>query len=132
MAAVAAACRPVNPTATSRWQPFAMAAWHKSAKWKRRRVALLLLRDGPDCWLCARPLSPEPKKPGKRTSLEHLRPRCAGGADTLDNLVLCHDSCNRHLGTRDPDKKLRIRAKWHAHRQRGGGRRAAPGRPDSG
>lgn len=99
-----------------------MGVWRKTGKWKRRRVGLLLRRDGQACWLCTGPLSPNATRPGRRITLEHLTPRSAGGGDGLDNLVLCHDACNRHLRDRPADKKREIRAKWHreAARKRSG------------
>jgi hypothetical protein len=90
-----------------------MGVWRKTAKWKRRRIGLLMERDGQGCWLCTRPLNSASTRPGRRISLEHLTPRCTGGGDGLDNLVLCHDSCNRHLRDHPADKKRKIREKWH-------------------
>jgi hypothetical protein len=95
-----------------------VGAWRKTAKWKRRRIALLIGRDGHACWLCTRPLSRHSARPGRRVSLEHLTPRSAGGGDGLDNLVLCHAACNRHLGDRPADRKLKIREKWHREAKR--------------
>lgn len=93
-----------------------MGAWRKTAKRKRGTVATLRERDGGDCWLCARPLSRVATRPGRRTTLEHLTPRCHGGGDGLDNLVLCHAACNRHLRDHPREKKLKIRDKWHRER----------------
>ena len=91
-----------------------MAQWKKTAKWKRARAAAIVARDGPLCWLCDRPIPSAPKKQGRRASIEHLEPRCRKGGDALGNLVLCHDSCNRHLGDRPVEQKWKMRAKWHA------------------
>ena len=90
-----------------------MARWNKTAKWKRARMAELRERDGPLCWLCDLAIPAAPKKQGRRASIEHLVARILGGSDTFDNLVLCHDSCNRHLGDRPVEKKRKIREKWH-------------------
>lgn len=106
-----------------------MGAWRKTAKWKRKRVGLLIDRDGHACWLCTRPLSRAATRPGRRISLEHLTPRVVGGDDRLDNLVLCHAACNRHLGERPVAKKLEIQAKWHREAKRRG---APPSRPCAG
>lgn len=76
-------------------------------------IARLRSRDGDNCWLCARPLSKKMSKLSKRTSIEHLNPRALGGGDEVENLVLCHHHCNVHLGDRPPEKKVKIRAKWH-------------------
>lgn len=98
-----------------------VGAWRKTAKWKRRRIALLIERDGDACWLCTRPLSRHSTRPGRRISLEHLTPRATGGGDGLDNLVLCHAACNRHLRDHLAEKKRRIREKWHREAARRAG-----------
>jgi 5-methylcytosine-specific restriction endonuclease McrA len=90
-----------------------MPSFKKTAKWKRARRAEIVRRDGPDCWLCTRPVPKAPKRAGQRASIEHLRARTHGGSDALDNLVLCHDACNRHLRDRPLEQKLKIRVKWH-------------------
>lgn len=95
-----------------------MPRWKKTAKWKRNRIAEIIARDGPLCWLCNLLIKEPPKKPGRRPSIEHLTSRCQGGGDTLDNLVLCHDSCNRHLGVHPAEKKRAIREKWHHYAMR--------------
>jgi 5-methylcytosine-specific restriction endonuclease McrA len=100
-----------------------MPGFRKSAKWKRARAAEIARRDGPDCWLCTRPIPKVPKRPGQRASIEHLVARVHGGGNELENLVLCHDACNRHLGDRPIDRKLKMRAKWH----QSAARQAAPG-----
>jgi 5-methylcytosine-specific restriction endonuclease McrA len=95
-----------------------MGAGCGTTKWKRRQKQRLLHRDGARCWLCNRPLCDQPRKRAKQTTLEHLQPRCAGGGNALENLVLCHEACNRHLGDRPPEKKREIRIKWHAETAR--------------
>jgi len=90
-----------------------MPRWKKAAKWKRARIAELKERDGPRCWLCDLGIPANPKKQGRRASIEHLQARCHDGGDALENLVLCHDSCNRHLRDRSVEQKLRMREKWH-------------------
>jgi len=105
-----------------------MAGWRRTAKWKRRRVAELIERDGPRCWLCTLPVPSRATRPGRRASLEHLEARCRGGSDKLDNLVLCHDACNRHLGARPVEQKWKMREKWHRTVER---RRAAKPRAEA-
>ncbi|HEY0313297.1 MAG TPA: hypothetical protein VGC56_12475 [Allosphingosinicella sp.] len=90
-----------------------MGLWRRTAEWKARRVRALLKRDGRHCWLCNRPLAATTPKEGRRTTLEQLIPRCMEGGDGLDNLVLCHAACNRHLRDHPPEKKRKIREKWH-------------------
>ena len=103
-----------------------MAVWRRSAKWKRARVAAPIARDGPDCWLCALPVPASAVRRGQRPSLEHLVARVKGGSDALDNLVLCHDACNRHLGERPVEQKRNMREKWHREARRRGRRPDLP------
>jgi 5-methylcytosine-specific restriction endonuclease McrA len=102
-----------------------MAHWKKTAKWKRARAAEIVARDGPLCWLCNLAILAAPKKQGRRASIEHLEARCLGGGDALENLVLCHDSCNRHLGDRRVAQKRKMREKWHRTARHKGSRRTA-------
>ncbi|QZD86835.1 HNH endonuclease [Qipengyuania psychrotolerans] len=90
-----------------------MARWNRTSKWKKTMIARLLERDGFSCWLCGLPMTQPPKKHNKRISLEHLKARSEGGTDDLDNLVLCHQHCNGHLGVRPIADKLKMRSKWH-------------------
>lgn len=100
-----------------------MKPWRRSAAWKRRRVERLAARDGDSCWLCSLALTSRQPNHPKCTTIEHLTPRCAGGGDELENLVLCHKACNAHLRDHPREKKLTIRAKWHAEAARVAGRR---------
>ena len=95
-------------------QSAGMPGFSKTAKWKRARMTEIVRRDGPNCWLCTLPIPKLPKRPGKRASIEHLVARTLGGGNALANLVLCHDACNRHLGDRPIEQKLKIREKWHS------------------
>lgn len=93
---------------------------HKSAKWKRKRVEMILARDGPACWLCGLDLKARRGciSTKAQTTLEHLTPQCLGGSDELDNLVLCHAPCNRHLKNHPHAKKLEIQKKWRLETER--------------
>lgn len=96
-----------------------VGAWTKSTAWKHARIDQLVAQNGHRrCWLCDLEIPTAPKKQGRHASLEHLEPRCAGGSDELHNTVLCHDSCNRHLGNRPKAQKLKMRTKWHRAAQR--------------
>jgi 5-methylcytosine-specific restriction endonuclease McrA len=55
-------------------------------------------RDGPDCWLCGRPIY------GEEATLDHVKPAAEGGRGTLDNLKLAHSECNnaRHNAPKKP------------------------------
>jgi 5-methylcytosine-specific restriction endonuclease McrA len=58
-----------------------------------------------------------PHNRGKAATIEHLTPRCDSGTDELDNLVLCHVGCNRHLGTFSREQKERMRINQSARPQ---------------
>jgi hypothetical protein len=50
-----------------------------------------------------------PHNRGKAATIEHLTSLCHGGGWGLDNTVLCHVGCNRHLGTHTREQKQRMR-----------------------
>jgi hypothetical protein len=83
--------------------------WWLHREHKRRRAAIRA-RDGDNCWRCNRPMRFDgPPNCGKAATIEHLLPLALGGTDDLDNLVLCHPGCNRHLGVHPPAHKERMR-----------------------
>lgn len=57
-------------------------------------LAFLAERDGPNCYLCKRELSP-----GERV-LEHVIPRAHGGTDDTYNLAIACDPCNCRKGSK--------------------------------
>ncbi|HEU4499642.1 MAG TPA: HNH endonuclease signature motif containing protein, partial [Sphingomicrobium sp.] len=63
-------------------------------------------RDGDNCWQCHRPMRfGPPFNVGKAATIEHRLALAHGGTWDLDNLVLCHLGCNRHLGANPPEQK---------------------------
>lgn len=68
---------------------------------KRRFVAELTERDGFHCHYCGITLeqSTPPDFNPRGVSLDHIIPRIEGGADDLDNLVLCCRQCNAYKKT---------------------------------
>jgi 5-methylcytosine-specific restriction endonuclease McrA len=62
--------------------------------------AELRKRDGDNCWLCAGPIDfTLPPGTFMGPSIEHVKPRAAGGADDWDNLRLTHAyPCNSGKG----------------------------------
>jgi len=60
-------------------------------------------RDGEDCWLCGQDLNDD-------ATVEHLHSRALGGTDSLDNLALVHERCNRLLGHLPVTVKRQMRA----------------------
>ena len=70
----------------------------------------LRLRDGGRCWLCNEPLDFKAAPNSKKApTFEHLIALSRGGPKTLENLVLCHASCNRHLRDRPLVDKIVMR-----------------------
>ena len=61
----------------------------------RRNV---LLRDLFTCQYCGREL------PASELTLDHVLPRCRGGATTWENVVAACKRCNHHKGNRTPDE----------------------------
>jgi 5-methylcytosine-specific restriction endonuclease McrA len=61
-----------------------------------RLRALVIARDAGRCAFC---LSAECLM-GVTFEIDHVSPRSAGGATTLDNLCLCCPTCNRHKSAR--------------------------------
>lgn len=60
-------------------------------------------RDGSDCWLCGNDLAGD-------ATIEHLHSRALGGSNSLDNLALVHERCNRLLGHMPIAVKRQMRA----------------------
>ena len=61
-----------------------------------------------------------PHNTRRSATLEHREARANGGNYDLENLVLCHKGCNKHLGTNTPEQKERMRtAKARAQTQGG-------------
>lgn len=51
-------------------------------------------RDKGICHICAKPVVR-----GQRWHIDHVRPRARGGADSIENYALAHDTCNLRKGT---------------------------------
>lgn len=69
----------------------------------RRKIALVIERDGDRCVWCGRQLS----YCDPQASLDHLLPDSEGGSANLANLVLACCSCNVHRGTTPAERYLR-------------------------
>lgn len=70
---------------SSRWNP---ASWRKD-EWKS---ALFAGRQHVECHYCGERLT------RKSATLDHVRPRSAGGADHLSNFLLACAGCNNRRG----------------------------------
>lgn len=57
----------------------------------RKEKEALIKRDGRDCFYCGSPMHDD-------ITLEHLIALSSGGKNTLANMVLCHEACNKEVG----------------------------------
>lgn len=63
----------------------------KGRKLTSKLVVLLRARDGDNCMWCHEPIDfTLPRGLGKGLSIDHIRPRAAGGGNGLHNLQLMH------------------------------------------
>ena len=86
--------------------------WMFRREKERRKFARVRERDGDNCWRCGHPMDFTEPRNGKRSAtIEHKLAKALGGTSHLDNLVLCHVGCNRHLGANPPEQKERMRLK---------------------
>ena len=65
-------------------------------------------RDGPWCWYCGVELTVA------EATIEHLIPKSDGGLNSLTNLVLAHEDCNRRAGNAPLAAKIELRAAMRA------------------
>ena len=47
---------------------------------------------GGDCFYCKKPIAKD------QVSIDHVEPKTLGGTGSLQNLLICHKSCNQHKG----------------------------------
>ena len=88
------------------WKPW----WVRRKQDRKLRRDQVRERDGDDCWRCGHPMRfGGLPNCGRAATIEHLVPLANGGTWALENLVLCHKGCNKHLGTNTPDHKERMR-----------------------
>jgi hypothetical protein len=84
--------------------------WMKKHLKKRAKIAEIRQRDGDNCWRCHRPMRfGPPYNVGKSATVELKLPKALDGTSALENIVLCHVGCNRHLGANTPEQKQRMR-----------------------
>lgn len=84
------------------WRPRPRAG-QLSGDVRAETVAVLIERDGRECFYCPLPIAP-----GLET-IEHLVPATAGGPDHLANLALAHRRCNERAGVLSLFEKIRLR-----------------------
>ncbi len=66
----------------------------------------LMVRDGHQCQYCGK------GPPVRDLNIDHVLPRCRGGADTWENLVTACKVCNLRKGWRTPEEaNMRLRRK---------------------
>ena len=77
---------------------------------KRKRRRQVRARDGDIWWRCGHPMRfGFPHNTRRSATIEHREAQANGGTWELENLVLCHKGCNKHLGTNTPEQKERMR-----------------------
>lgn len=74
---------------------FARASDPDSSNWSRASYQTVYDRDGRACRYCGSAEAP---------TIDHVRPRCQGGGDGPDNLVVACRSCNSRKGGRTPEQ----------------------------
>jgi len=67
----------------------------------KKEKALLLQRDGTDCFYCGHSL-------GEDITLEHLIALSSGGKNSLSNMVLSHKNCNQNVNNISINEKVKL------------------------
>jgi hypothetical protein len=70
----------------------------RSKRGRRRIVAALIARDGPNCGICNQRIDPT------TATIDHIVPKSKGGTNLLYNLQLAHDRCNQDKGNGGPNQ----------------------------
>ena len=98
-----AAMEEIDRASRSYWTRGTVAypAKGRSQSVKLRRI--LVERDGTYCWLCGGEM------PTSDRTIEHLVAKSNGGTDDPENLVLCHEACNKLLGNLPIEVKRDLR-----------------------
>lgn len=65
----------------------------------RRQKAIILKRDGDNCFYCGNPL-------GDDITIEHLISLSSGGSNSISNMVLAHEGCNQAMNNRPIFQKV--------------------------
>lgn len=68
-----------------------------------KRKAVLIQRDGRDCFYCGLPMTDEDM------TVEHLVALTKGGSNHLENLALAHEKCNIKAGNLSLLRKIQLR-----------------------
>ena len=72
----------------------------RKSGYKKEKIKLID-RDGRLCFFCERPL-------GDDITIEHLIALSSGGKNSLSNMVLMHESCNRELDNKPINEKINL------------------------
>ena len=76
---------------------YALVASGNSLPWSRAAYPEVYARDGHQCRYCGSECATDP-------TIDHVIPRCQGGNDGPDNLVVCCRPCNLHKSGRTPEQ----------------------------
>lgn len=67
----------------------------------KKEKAMLIKRDGSDCFLCGKPLEDD-------VTLEHLIALSTGGKNSIGNMVLMHEDCNKEVDNIPISEKVKL------------------------
>ncbi|MGI9360054.1 MAG: HNH endonuclease [Parasphingorhabdus sp.] len=102
-------------SAANKWQYYPDQFWSFQRKAKNSRLATLRKQHGDDCWYYGNPMRFDGiANSRKSATIEHLQPLSKGGTSAIENLALCHKSCNGHLKDFDRAHKEKMRASMRA------------------
>ena len=97
LATVRRLARVPAPKLSSRRSTSDKTGQHTRARWRR----ILVARYGPSCHLCAGDIDLELRWPDPKCfTRDHLKPRRAGGRDTIRNQRPAHKVCNESRGAK--------------------------------
>lgn len=86
------AANPYDPEYERYFEERTTKKWKANSKWKK--IKALYTRQIGICPICKQQITEE-----SEYHVHHRIPRCEGGADTLNNLVLLHPNCHRQVHT---------------------------------
>lgn len=75
--------------------------------YKKQKIKLIE-RDGTDCFLCGKPMKDD-------VTLEHLIALSSGGKNTLANMVLMHEGCNKEVDNIHLNEKVKLAIKYRTN-----------------
>lgn len=81
-----------------KWDGAPISTGRKS--YVKQKIALVE-RDGRNCFYCGKLI-------GEDITVEHLIPLTSGGTNLLSNMVLAHEKCNKEMGFKPLNEKVKL------------------------